>query len=86
MIAHARDEVVPPSQHHADIPADLECVILRCLAKKPEDRFPDVESLEQALADCAAADRWTQRDATHWWQENDPAAVTAEEPGVAATA
>ena len=40
MIAHARDPVVPPSRHRADIPADLEAVVVRCLAKKPEDSLP----------------------------------------------
>src|SRR6516162_943994 len=41
MIAHVRDDVVPPSELRADVPADLEQVILRCLAKTPEDRFPN---------------------------------------------
>jgi serine/threonine-protein kinase len=86
MIAHARDEVVPPSKHQADVPADLERVILRCLAKNPEDRFQDAESLEQALADCAAADQWTQWQAALWWQEKDPTAVTPQEMSLAATA
>jgi eukaryotic-like serine/threonine-protein kinase len=71
MIAHVRDEVVRPSQIQADVPADLECVILRCLSKSPEDRFQDVDSLEQALAECAAADRWTRWHAASWWREND---------------
>ena len=35
--------------------ADLEAVVLRCLAKEPAGRFPDVEALEQALAGCACA-------------------------------
>ncbi len=83
MIAHVRDEVVWPSQHQADVPADLECVILRCLAKSPEDRFQDVDSLEQALAECAAADRWTRWHAASWWRENDqtvamPQVISAE--------
>jgi serine/threonine protein kinase len=69
LIAHAKDDVVPPSQHDADLPADLERVILRCLAKRPEDRYQNTESLEQALAGCAAADQWTQSDAARWWQE-----------------
>ncbi|HEV3117127.1 MAG TPA: serine/threonine-protein kinase, partial [Gemmataceae bacterium] len=73
MIAHARDEVTPPSQLQADVPADLERVILRCLAKNREDRFQAADSLEQALAQCAAADQWTQSDAVQWWQENEPA-------------
>ena len=71
MIAHARDEVVPPSQLQGDVPADLEEVILRCLAKKREERFEDTEGLEQALAECAAADLWTQLDAARWWEENE---------------
>jgi serine/threonine-protein kinase len=70
MIAHAHDAVVPPSQFQADVPTDLERVILRCLAKRPEDRFQDIDSLEQALADCAAADQWTQAQAARWWQGN----------------
>jgi hypothetical protein len=78
MIAHARDDVVPPSQLDAEVPADLEQVILRCLAKSPEDRFQDTNSLEQALAECAAADRWTQSHAARWWQENDQTGGTRE--------
>jgi serine/threonine-protein kinase len=86
MIAHARDEVPPPSLYQPNVPADLERVILRCLAKGPADRFPDADSLEQALADCAAADQWTQWDAARWWHENDPTAVMAQETGAAAAA
>jgi eukaryotic-like serine/threonine-protein kinase len=71
MIAHAHDNVAPPSQFRADVPADLERVVLRCLGKRPQDRFQNVESLEQALAECAAADQWTQSHAARWWQEND---------------
>jgi serine/threonine-protein kinase len=84
MMAHARDEVVPPSKHRADVPADLEHVILRCLAKSPEERFQDVDSLEQALAECAAADQWTQSHAARWWRENDQIAATPRELSVAA--
>jgi eukaryotic-like serine/threonine-protein kinase len=86
LIAHARDEVVRPSQHRADVPADLETVILRCLAKSPEARFQDVDSLEQALANCAAADRWTQWHAVSWWHENEHASAATQESRVAATA
>jgi serine/threonine-protein kinase len=69
IIAHARDEARPLSQLRADVPADLERVILRCLAKRPEDRFQDAESLEQSLAQCADADLWTPSRAARWWQE-----------------
>ena len=60
MIAHARDPVVPPSRVQAGIPEDLERVVLRCLAKDPADRFPDAESLERALGECACAGDWDQ--------------------------
>jgi tRNA A-37 threonylcarbamoyl transferase component Bud32 len=73
MVAHAHEDVAPLSQRHAGVPADLERVILRCLAKRPEDRFQDTESLEQALADCAAADQWTQSHAARWWGERPEA-------------
>jgi serine/threonine-protein kinase len=86
LIAHARDEVVPLSKHQADVPADLERIILRCLAKNPEDRFQDAESLEQALAECAAADQWTQWHAARWWQENDQTATTPRELSMTANA
>ena len=71
MIAHARDEVTPPSSIQTDVPADFERVILRCLAKNPDKRFQDVESLDQALADCVASDNWTQADAADWWRDNE---------------
>ena len=35
MMAQARDPVVPPSRIRPDVPADLERVVLRCLAKRP---------------------------------------------------
>jgi serine/threonine-protein kinase len=79
MIAHARDLATPPSVHQADVPADLEQIILRCLAKSPDDRFQDADSLEQALAECSAADQWTADQAERWWRENDPTATTGRE-------
>jgi serine/threonine-protein kinase len=69
LVAHARDNVTPPSQLRPDVPADLERVILRCLEKRPEDRFQDADSLEEALAQCACADQWTQAHAAQWWND-----------------
>ena len=69
MIAHARDPVVPPSQVRADVPEDLERVVLRCLAKDPGERFPDAESLDGAMGACACAGEWGQEHASRWWHE-----------------
>jgi hypothetical protein len=67
MMAHARDPVVPPSQVHPGVPADLEEVILRCLAKKPDDRYRSVKALGDALAACASANDWGANRADAWW-------------------
>jgi serine/threonine-protein kinase len=67
MMAHVRDPIVPPSRHHPDLPEDLERVVLRCLEKQPEGRFPTVEVLGEALAACRSAADWGQYRADAWW-------------------
>jgi hypothetical protein len=69
MMAHARDPAVPPSQVRPGIPQDLEGVVLRCLAKKPDDRYRNVKELSAALAACAAAAEWDGRQSDDWWAE-----------------
>jgi TolB-like protein/lipoprotein NlpI len=44
-----KDAPPDPASLRTDIPAGLAEVILRCLRKKPEDRFPDFEALQTAL-------------------------------------
>ena len=60
---HLYEVPEPLSRHRGDVPADLEAVILRCLAKDPNARFPDAKSLNAALSSCAAAGQWTAREA-----------------------
>jgi serine/threonine-protein kinase len=72
MNAHVRDPVVPPSRHRPDIPPDLEDVVLRCLAKDPDRRFPSAEELESVLSACASANEWDARKAAAWWEEFEP--------------
>jgi eukaryotic-like serine/threonine-protein kinase len=69
LIAHARDPVVPPSQVLAGVPADVERVVLRCLAKDPAERFADAGSLERALGQCACSEEWDQGRAAGWWRD-----------------
>ena len=80
MMAHSRDPVVPPSQVRPGVPADLESVILRCLAKKPEERYPDVKALSQALSACAATAEWDSDQADRWWADSTQSIPSGEPP------
>jgi serine/threonine-protein kinase len=62
----------------------LERIILRCLEKRPQDRFQGAGSLEQALSECAAADQWTQSHAARWWREHDQSLKATRETTTAA--
>jgi serine/threonine-protein kinase len=60
--------VVPSERLGRPVPADLEAIVLRCLAKSPGDRYATAADLERALAACAAADEWSAERARDWWQ------------------
>lgn len=47
--AHMNQQPVPPSSVRPDIPRDVERIILKCIAKKPEQRFQSAGELSQAL-------------------------------------
>ena len=38
-----------PSTKSEGIPPELDAIVMRCVAKKPEDRFPNVRKLMGAL-------------------------------------
>ena len=71
----------PLSARRPDVPADLEAVVHRCLAKAPADRFPDCSSLEKALADCSTPQPWTDEEADRWWQSRLGRVGTADPGG-----
>jgi serine/threonine protein kinase len=49
MYQHLQVQPQPPSRLNPDIPASLDNVILRALAKRPEDRFNSVTAFAQAF-------------------------------------
>jgi serine/threonine-protein kinase len=67
LAAHLYEPPEPPSKRRPDLPADLEAIVLRCLAKEPADRFADAQSLESALAVLPAAGQWSAAEAAAWW-------------------
>jgi serine/threonine protein kinase len=44
-----RDDPPPPRSIEPNIPEDLERVCLRCLAKRPEDRYQQADEVAMAL-------------------------------------
>lgn len=67
LVAHLHEVPVPPRQLRPDLPADLEEIILTCLHKDPEQRYPDIEELDSALARCESAGDWDAAQAESWW-------------------
>jgi serine/threonine-protein kinase len=78
VFAHAKESPTPLTHVRRDVPADLEAIVLRCLAKSPEERFQTVADLEEALSDTADADGWDTYAAERWWRES--ADFTARRP------
>ncbi len=83
IVAHAREPVVPPSARRADVPADLERVILRCLAKAPADRHPDAAALKRDLLACRCAGDWGPDLAAAWWAARPEALEVVSDPTAA---
>jgi hypothetical protein len=58
----------PPSLRlDAPVPADLEALLLACLAKKPDARPASAHILRERLRACAGAGSWTNARAAEWW-------------------
>jgi serine/threonine-protein kinase len=68
LAAHRDQEVAPPSRLNTAIAADVEQIIMTCLAKRPADRFRDADDLRQALEECSLATAWGPHRAAHWWR------------------
>jgi len=70
ILAVTQEVVQPLSQLRPDVPADLERVIMRCLAKDPDRRYSSALALAEALRNCASACEWNRDHAAQWWKEH----------------
>jgi serine/threonine protein kinase len=71
LACQVKDQPPSPAERLGEpVSADLADLLMRCLAKQPEQRPPSAEALDQALAACASAGTWTLLDAEQWWRTN----------------
>jgi eukaryotic-like serine/threonine-protein kinase len=76
MYQHANAEPVAPSQRsELEVPADLDRIILSCLAKLPENRPQSARELSRLLATTGSASAWSEERAHRWWERHHPEAA-----------
>jgi hypothetical protein len=76
---HLKEQPRRPSDRIGrPVAPDLEAVILRCLAKRPEERLATAAQLAEQLGRCAAAGTWTAAEAEAWWQMHRAGAAPAD--------
>lgn len=67
LFAHTRDEPPALSDFMPDVPRDLEAIVMRCLAKNPEDRYASADELREALERVELSEKWSADRAKAWW-------------------
>jgi serine/threonine-protein kinase len=69
LMAHAQSVPEPPSaKTRRPIPAELDALILSCLAKDREDRPASARELLARLETVALETEWTEDSARQWWR------------------
>jgi len=73
IVMHVNQEPVPPSRRSVQpIPAELETIILDCLAKRPEARPQTADELMARLDRVPLAQAWTPARSGQWWDQYRP--------------
>lgn len=66
--AHLLQQPLPLASVCPEVPVDVSAVVMRCLAKTPDQRFATVAELDAALAACCCAGEWGTGHAADWWK------------------
>jgi predicted Ser/Thr protein kinase len=75
------DDPVPPRERRPDVPADLDAVCLKCLAKEPRDRYPSAAAVADDLKrvvdgePVSARPLGLRRRLAKWWQAHPGAGI-----------
>jgi eukaryotic-like serine/threonine-protein kinase len=79
--AHLQQIPIAPSARLGQpLPGELDDLVLRCLAKAPEDRFSSAHDLRDALGRVPLASRWTPHEARGCWRDAGEAGIEPFQP------
>lgn len=74
MADHVHTPPLPPSARaELPIPAELDALILECLAKNPANRPPNAAALQARLQAIPLSTPWSRERAEQWWGDHAPA-------------
>jgi serine/threonine-protein kinase len=72
-IAHATKQPVPPSEvAGTTVPAELEAIVMACLAKLPSERPASANALAERLRAVGELGDWDEARALAWWEKFRP--------------
>jgi serine/threonine-protein kinase len=86
-VKHAREVPVPPARRAGrPVSPGFEGLLMRCLAKSPDDRPADAAAVLDALDRLDPVGGWTAADAAAWWAAHTPGSAPppADEAGLLA--
>jgi serine/threonine-protein kinase len=70
---HSKTAPLPPSTLCEDaVPADLDALVIDCLAKAPTHRPASADLLWERLDNIRTDRQWDQRRAKNWWELHEP--------------
>ncbi|MEM7588463.1 MAG: serine/threonine-protein kinase [Acidobacteriota bacterium] len=72
MASHLRDVPEPPSALGVELPAELEAILLACLAKDPSARPESAAALARRLEAVPVTGDWSAEQARAWWSMELP--------------
>ncbi len=72
LIAHRQDVLPPLRDSECAVSACLEDLLRRCLAKVPDERFPDAGQLSTTAQACCESGDWSEDLARQWWLQALP--------------
>ena len=82
-IQHVTAAPTPPSRvAEGELPAELDALVLRCLAKQPAERPASAAELAEELARFAT---WSDADARGWWDRHRTASAPTEPAPIGTT-